>query len=151
MFLKQYAGNTKTMVEAWALAAGAAGADIPEFVKDKIIGIEECPTRADILVAIDQACNECLVENRGHFPDPRGFNLHITPSGSLSLVWESDTHTIDCRLNFSAKGRLADNSLLKIFAEREDSYRIGAAEKYLMPLGIRKLGAGDVLPVGAYI
>jgi hypothetical protein len=99
-------------IAAWAAAAGHAGAILPSRVAQVLIpeewdeygnryGITDPDELFDafsVMEAVAAAARSIYREDPGHYPMPRGMEVGIDPSGDVSLVWRSDTHTITLRI-----------------------------------------------------
>ena len=121
-------------VSRWADAASVAGAMLPAFVRDAILRLEWEAGNVDmfdILEAIADGCRDCGEHHSRHYygPSPRGLAVHCRPSGSVDIVWESDSHTT--RLQFSGGFSHGDCGLLSAVTlvcetENVDSDRLAA-------------------------
>ncbi len=93
-------------IAAWAAAAGQAGAILPDRVAEVLIPNEwgnhgsqygeadDLFDAFDVLEGVAAAARSIYREDPGHYPMPRGMEVGIAPSGDVSLVWRSDSHTI---------------------------------------------------------
>lgn len=123
-------------VSRWAAACSVAGAMLPAFVRDALLRLDweagsENVDMYDVLEAVADACRDCAEHHRAHYygPLPRGLAVHCRPSGSVDIVWESDSHTT--RLQFAGSFSYGDCGLsssatLVCETENVDSDRLAA-------------------------
>ena len=103
MFL-QSSLPTSEGIAAWAAAAGEAGAIMPGRVAEvlsrnweehgiKLVDdVDDLFDAFDILEAVAAAARSIYRNNEGRFM-PRGMEVGIRPDRTVSLVWQSDSHT----------------------------------------------------------
>ncbi len=98
-------------IAAWAAAAGQAGAVLPGRVAQalerdwdehgtqyNVSDVEDLWDAFSVLEAVAAAARSIYREDPGHYPMPRGMEVGIAPNGWVSLVWQSDSHTITLRI-----------------------------------------------------
>ena len=123
----------------WAAAASTAGAILPSYVRDAIMRLDwdadgdDRVDMYDIVEAVTDACRECQErhsEDCGgqYLPCPRGVSVHCSPSGSVDIIWESDSHRTVLRFvgGFShhGSGLRRDYVVLMCATDHQDSDRL---------------------------
>lgn len=103
---------TREGIAAWAAASSTARAILPGRVAAVLVphewdehgdqyGVEDLDELWDsfsVLEAVAAAARSVYRDDPGHYPMPRGMEIGIEPSGGVSLVWRSDSHTITLRI-----------------------------------------------------
>lgn len=135
---------------AWAAAASTAGAILPGRVLEVLDGdqwtsgghtpeteIDEVWDAFSILEAVAAAARSVYENSDSDYPMPRGMEVRIEPTGSVSLLWRSDTHVITLQFGggwarpYEGGGHWAPNlEFTTLFVEGEsldDSPRVAAA------------------------
>ena len=97
-------------IAAWAAAAGQAGAVLPGRVAQalerdwgdhghkNVEDVDDLYDVFDVAEAVAAAARSVYREFSGEPVMPRGMEVGISPNGWVSLVWQSDSHTITLRI-----------------------------------------------------
>jgi len=125
--------SVRAAAEAWAAAAGQAGAYAPAYIARRLIASVTRPhTPAyDLLWAAVDGCRDALRrhqrEGRSDAMQPRGCEVGVDGSGVRSIIWESTTHICTiCHLKSGSWHVMIDSDRLSWESSRCIAAVIGA-------------------------